>query len=247
MNTTFLPSKLAHHLYPFKISFHATALVLAILIIWANITVIILFIRVKKLHKLIANYILLSLSCSDLLSGIAILLHLTPNLYCLLYDCKESRYLLPISHISYLLSKMILLSSVGHLVLLSTDRIISIRQALRYYSIVTKRRVNIAIISVWVLSFFITLIEPLWLTGTDYKIYAQIYEILLIILFAIIPSLVLSVQYIYMFVVVHRIVRRAPNKMRCQRKTITVYLIMFVSFVFRSLLFESLERGMFLS
>ena len=225
--------------YPFSAPFHVSAIITAAVIIPINLFVIYLFIKTKNLRQSPANYILFSLAFNDLISGTSILLHITPNLYFLHVGCNAKEEALQIKFIAfttvaYFVSKIALLSSVGHLLILSSDRIFAIFYALRYNGIVTKKRVIKSISVLWIGANVLTLIELSWINSEKKMLYARIYSTISIICFSILPIIILSVQYVLMLLFIHRLVKvrkSSSKKVYTERKALFVYLAMFVSFV----------------
>ena len=92
--------------------------------------------------------------------------------------------------------------SIGNLVLISTDRYISIKQPLRYETIVTKQRISTGLVLAWAVGLFIT-IHELTMTvidsGTDlYFLYMKMsYVIMLILVLAAIVVIGYTNCYIF--------------------------------------------------
>ena len=92
--------------------------------------------------------------------------------------------------------------SIGNLVLISTDRYISIKQPLRYETIVTKQRISTGLVLAWAVGLFIT-IHELTMTvidsGTDlYFLYMKMsYVIMLILVLAAIVVICYTNCYIF--------------------------------------------------
>ena len=115
-------------------SFHITAVVTAFFIVTINLLVLFLICRNRKLRRTPVNYLLLSFSCNDIISGLSILLHVMPYYYLAVNGCMDLRKIFNQKYMvaSHMLSYMLLLNAVGHLLLLSSERFISLYHALRY-------------------------------------------------------------------------------------------------------------------
>ena len=187
-------------LIEFSPVFHILGLVLAVLIIFANLFVILLFIRYRQLRRVPANLILMSLSINDLLNGVSVGAQYTPYYYYHLHGCNSVhviltyQFLFTINFVSHLL----LITSVLHLMLLASERFISLYYALRYKEIVTKLRIVVAVILTWTSSSVISLIQLIWVVpflsnpttenGNRISSCEKIYNLILIILLAFLPS-----------------------------------------------------------
>ena len=96
--------------------------------------------------------------------------------------------------------------------LLSTDRLIALFHALRYDVLVTKRKAIIAIGTVWSISFILTSIELASYHVTDKVLFNKVYVCTSVIIFLLIPSGVLIVQYTSMILLVNKILKNCPVK-----------------------------------
>ena len=113
-----------------------------------------LFLKCRMLREVSSNYILFSLSITDMVTG------LTPILI-LLAECNHCnkgllRILVPIM---YTLSNICLFSSIAHLLAYSTERLISIFMALLYPLIVTTKKVMIVITILYIISILLPVTE----------------------------------------------------------------------------------------
>ena len=105
----------------------------------------------KKLHKA-TYYILINLSVSDIL---LLIVHIARNLY-----SRENMYLMLATTTLYTAS---LLSTFG----ITHDRYIAVRYSLHYTKIVTKLRIYIGIISLWLFSLIIATIPCVVFTDLE--------------------------------------------------------------------------------
>ena len=127
--------------------------------------------------RIASNSILVSLSVADSLAVMPFILHMTfialtlgeythPSSFQFL--CESS------ARFSLVLISVIVL----HLALISVERVIAIKFALRYRSIVTNRRAVIACLLVWLWATAVTLLFPLALRTESERTYEKLYEAL---------------------------------------------------------------------
>ena len=92
--------------------------------------------------------------------------------------------------------------SLGHLVLISIDRYISIKHPLRYTTMVTKKRIKTGLVLTWAIGLFVTIHELTLAvidSGTDlYFLYMKVSTCILSIL-ALFALLVVGYAYAYIF------------------------------------------------
>lgn len=113
-----------------------------------------LFLKYRMLREVSSNYILFSLSLTDMVTGLTpILILLAECNYC---NKRLLRILLPIM---YTLPNICLFSSIAHLLAYSTERLISIFMALRYPLIVTTKKVMIVITILYIVSILLPVTE----------------------------------------------------------------------------------------
>ena len=233
----------------FKSAVHISALVLGFLIIFANSLVIYLFLKNRTLRRTAANVLLLSLSVTDLVTGVSIFVHILPYYYILLTDCSLVFHTFETTYFASadILTNGLTITSVLHLLLLSSERFVSLYYALRYTAIVTRKRLIVLSIIAWVIGAFVTLIQLSWLVPyirkprsrallLDVRNNDKIYTVTTITLFSFIPMFVLMFEYIWLFCLIRRLVKResgihSKTKWSRELKAVIVYCIMFVSFV----------------
>ena len=231
----------------FKPSYHISSAVFAFVIITVNVFVMNLFKRNRNLRKVPANYLLVSLSVSDLLSGVCIVIHIVPNFYIYFNSCVSagevfgSWYFLSAEFTNNLL----LITTVTHLILLSTDRFISVHFALMYKSIITHFRVSIAAISCWILGGLLAGIQLVWeipyaINSTEKYLQNAITSDRIYVIFytsfTLILTVIILIQYIWLLLLIRRLTRTHPNVLSNGRsckeyKAVFIYCIMFVSFL----------------
>ena len=166
-----------------------------------------------------SNNILVSLSIADGLLAIPLILDII-NLCLLCNVGNPSRFLKEVSGtvILFLLSVIVL-----HLSLMSSERFIAIKFALRYHTIVTKRRARIVSIAMWLWALVIVIALPWTLYGTtghkDYREFhigmhpdrdeAQELPIRWHLVFTaasmfLVPLLIMICSYTYIFIVSYK-------------------------------------------
>lgn len=225
----------------FSLEFDTFPVVLACFIVILNVMVIVMFIRNRSLRT-VTNSFLVSLAVSDLLAGlVGIPLAITCTIF------RDNNVCPP----SVLIWRFISVSTVLHIVLVSVDRYIAIRHAIRYHCIMT-RKVFFALTTLaWTSATFVTLIQLSWRQNasmneddTDEVNKAQIaYDLTVVVIFFVVPLLVMVFTYAHIFKTVRyheRQIRRyhspsdtelTPAQNSAQRKTATVFLTMLIVFV----------------
>lgn len=127
----------AEEILGFSAEFDTFPVVLAIFIVLLNSFVLYLVVKVKSLRTL-TNFILGSLALTDCLNGV-----LGIPLYLACSAIQSS----VVCGITQVLTKFFSISIVLHLLLVSIDRHIVVVHAMRYRSLVTKRRVFYLLLS----------------------------------------------------------------------------------------------------
>ena len=229
--------------YKLKPEFDVTALVISLVIIILNLTVVFFITKSKLgLRKSPVNFILLSFAINGILSGLSIVLHIFPNFYfhargCLLHDSNTFRN---INDSGYLISKLTLLCCIGHIILLSSEQMVSAFCALRYKVHVTKTRTLKAICSIWMITLFLTLTEFACFKLLDIQLTSKIYTVILVLTFVLIPSIILCLQYVSMLTLINKLAQHCPPQrkhLQKNRKAILIYSIMYLFFMFLCLPF----------
>ena len=124
--------------------------ILTIGTILGNVLVVRAFCTFSTLRRTASNIILVSLSVADTLMGVVFMLRIT-NILC----PKLPPHL--ICSVTSMLSLTFNSVIILHLALISVDRFIAVKFAMRYLSIVTNRRVLIASIAVWLWGIAVSL------------------------------------------------------------------------------------------
>lgn len=210
--------------------FRNIALTLSCLIILTNIFVLTIF-QMKKvvLMKSPVNIILCSFTINDAIAGASILFHTIP--YYLVDDQKMA--LIKYKNVlkaGYIISKLCLLSSVGHLVLLSFDRLLAVVSPFKHQVKFTKIYILVCLLTTWVIAIILPVLEYLLFGMIDLKVYT----VIIMSCFVLIPLAVLLHQYIMTFLFIRKKIKRSRlrsfrEKKNC-KKTFILYLLMFLSF-----------------
>ena len=210
--------------------FHGTKITLACLIILMNLLILFMFERKKRVLLISpVNNILCSFTINDTIAGITILVLVIP--YCIVEDkyVVVKRYE-KVVIAGYILSKLCLLSSVGHLVLLSCDRLLAVVSPLTHQIKFTKKCAIICLLFAWTIAIALPFLEYL-LHGTNYL---KIYTLVIMLCFVLIPLVVLLCQYIITFLFIKKNIRQSRlrsirHRANC-KKAFLLQLIMFLSF-----------------
>ena len=225
------PNNTVLHIIRHSEVFYATALALSCLIIVMNAFVLVIFqLKKKLLLKSPANIILCSFTVNDAIAGSSIILHVIP--YYLMYggNVSSTRYA-NIVIASYILPKQCLLSSVGHLLLLSCDRFLAIASPLTHHLKLSKTKAIVYLLVVWSLAITFPLLEYLLREIIDLKIYILV----IAVCFVLIPLAILLHQYIITFLLIRKSIKDSQRwswgqKSNC-KKAVLLHLVMFISFV----------------
>ena len=215
-------------------AFHFLGLALAFLIIVMNVFVLVIFkVKKKLLLKSPVNIILCSLSMNDAIAGLSILLHVVPIM--IENETVTMRKYKKTFDTGYIISKLCLLSSVGHLVLLSCDRLLAVVSPFKHHTKFTRGYAVMWLLVVWFTAILFSMLE-LMLGG---MIYLKISTLIIFICFVLIPLLILLHQNIITLLFLRRYIKKSQlrlsqsqlrrHKARC-KKTLILHLIMFLSF-----------------
>ena len=110
--------------------------------------------------------------------------------------------------------------------------------ALRYRELVQKRRVYIALVILWISSITISNSHLTWFWSPprERDAYDRMLSIVLLVAFALLPSLVITIQYTYIYFLVKKLLRSTPGTSEAVRKkkelkALMIYCLMFISLV----------------
>ncbi|XP_078348662.1 histamine H2 receptor-like [Oculina patagonica] len=198
-------------------------IVLAIMIAGLNSFVVLLTTKVRSLRTA-TNLILGSLAFSDLFNGV-----LGIPFYLACSAIQET----PVCGITQVLTKFFSISIVLHLLLVSIDRHFAVVHAIRYQSLITKRRILYSLLSIWIIAIFVSLIQLSWI-GLDVDVNEDgedktarinlIYNIFCIVLFFAVPLVTMIFCYIRIFLALRQQLRaiqrnNIPSFRRSERRS----------------------------
>ena len=223
--------------FPFVPSYIYTSLILGIVIIVLNAFVFYLFCKKKSLRTLPGNYILASLSVNDFLNGCYVVCKLYPNFY-LRYSeggCHMNQFQFftiewPTAWKT--VHTLLMLSSVLHLVILSSDRLTYVVRALTYTTIITRSKIIRVLVFAWTLCTVCSCVQLMWSLRegplNEYRLKFKFYHTIVIgVFFIAIPSGILLVQSMTMVILVLRL----GNNSRVGRKAFALYVCMYLTFM----------------
>ena len=183
-------------------------IILAVLIIVVNACVIIAVWRKRILHKW-QNYLLVSLACSDLSTG---LLGLPISLLCSIAIVPKTGCIF--CTVSYLFTKFISISTILHLLTVTYERFLFIVYPFHYERLSAKHvRFKMILAAIWCISLAVALIPFIWTdpancSDNDEAKQWLFYTVTTLIVFLIIPMVLLIVAFVSMFLVAKLHIRR---------------------------------------
>jgi len=203
-------------------------LILSVSIIVVNILVLLLFI-IKRRYLLLSagNVMLFSLAINDLAAGISMLIHVSPHYlatdYCTMKEDYKRSFIG-----GYIISKLCLLSTVGHLVILSFDRLFAVTAPIKHRVYFTRNISRASLFIVWTIAIVLPLFE-LWQVKMDLKIYSTS----IIILFFVLPLSILLHQYFTTWIYIRKRMRTSVNREQSDIniRVIILYLVMLIMFI----------------
>lgn len=229
-------------------------LVLALLIVFINTFVVVLIFR-KKYLRTNTNLLLWSLAMSDLLTGVvSVPLFITCNII------RQSA----ICIMEEQMSRFISASIVCHLMSVTMDRYLAIMHPLRYSSIVTRSNCILVILSIWLISPIVALVQLSWLIPYHQHVEAEpsvvtlqaesIYDAVFLSLFFLFPMVFMSFTYAK---IILEIVRQSRNihqnhhptfsnatrsRIRHERKAFAIFAAMLLTYMICWLPYFSIRR-----
>ena len=151
-----------------------------------------------------SNNILVSLSIADGLLAIPLILDIIQ--LCLKCSCGNPPCIL--KPVGGTITLFLLSVIVLHLTLMSSERFIAIKFALRYQAIVTKRRARIVSIVMWLWALVVIVAVPKVLRratgkelGKDFRVYIKSFQAVSMFL---VPLLIILCSYTYIFIVSYK-------------------------------------------
>ncbi len=217
--------------------FHTSLIILSILTSAHNLFVIALYIKETSLQN-ITNFLLINLSCCDLLTG-SILLPLIVASACISNP--------PLNFATSVFTDLSIVATVLSLVAVVTERYIHLCHPFQHGTFVSKRRARFLVVFIWLLATLISILPLIWSletlasqdkkqpTAEFIKAY-QIHSIVLLIVFFITPTILLIFALLAMFCTVNRLNRSdftvsAMNKRRRGRRVSIIFTAMYLSMV----------------
>lgn len=224
--------------------------ILSILIILVNSFVAFLFFYKKALLGKPSNKLLLSLSICDLLSGVAVVMHIviatSPIFETECHSCFIFRIFTDI------FTTFLVKTSVAHLCMITADRFLSLFFALRYRDLVTRSAINRFVIGGWVIPFVsatvqLTYVYPYFFKFPEELATAELeyiskievwYSVASFVVFMLIPFLLNGIAFISMFLEIRKLLLKTPSRRlqgatgvsSQQRRVIYIFGLMYLCF-----------------
>lgn len=223
--------------YEFIGWFHITLLVLGILIVTVNLAVFIFIKTSRILKRNPGNLILMGLSLVDLLTGFHAVLHVIPSFYSMATDTCDTYLFQEYDTASFLVGKICLLGSIGHLLLLASERMIRLFRPFHYKSMIVSKKVIPFVCCAWLVSICLPLLELIYLKTEKEIFFRKLHVTITIIGFWIFPMVLLFTQYIAMLILIYKFQKKRAlgiNSIFLRYKAFFIYLAMFVSFLILS-------------
>ena len=235
--TTFLQPKLKCQ-YDFIAWYHVPLLVIGILIIAINFPILI-FVKTSRILKRNAgNLILMGLSLVDLLTGFQAIFHVTPTYYFMAVGTCDNHLFKDYDTAGYLLFKICLLGSIGHLLLLAGERMIRLFRPFHFKSMIVSKKVIPFVSCVWVVSICLPLLELAYQNTEKEVFFLKLHVTITIVGFWILPMVLLLAQYVAMLILIYKFQQKHLldfKNMFLRYKAFFIYFAMFVSFLVLSL------------
>ena len=223
--------------YDFIAWYHVPLLIIGILIIVINFPILI-FVKTSKILKRNAgNFILMGLSLVDLLTGFHAVLHVIPPFYSMATDTCDTYLFQEYDTASFLVGKICLLGSIGHLLLLASERMIRLFRPFHYKSMIVSKKVIPFVCCAWLVSICLPLLELIYLKTEKEIFFRKLHVTITIIGFWIFPMVLLFTQYIAMLILIYKFQKKRAlgiNSIFLRYKAFFIYLAMFVSFLILS-------------
>ena len=226
------------HFGQYKQGYHTFLVVLAIFIIIHNSFVLFLYIK-KRALRTPANILLASTACSDILTGTLVI----PLLICSAVTFNRGFDALYFT--SNVISDFVTLVIVLNLLLVTTERYISLCHPYLHPVIAKKSVIRWIVIFTWILSSIIAIIPLSW----DYAVIRgenidtsseyQVYSLFTLLGIFFLPTTIMICCLTAMFMVIKKFVKQDRQRgvpkgkgIRSQGKAIFVFLFMFLNMFF---------------
>lgn len=177
--------------------FWVLGLLLTVVIVAGNGLVIYLITGRKRLHTK-ANWFILSLAMADFCVGFS---SAPPMFACEFWFSCEAPVIVA-------LRWLFLYASVSNLCVMTVDRYIAITSPLRYIAVVTHKRVVLLISAAWLVPLAVGLLPLAWLHSASAESAGHIYVLVVLIVFEVTPTLVLTIAAIRLFLVARQHAKR---------------------------------------
>lgn len=192
---------------------YASLVLLAVFILAANLTVMILIVLRGPLRTQ-TNFCLCSLAASDFMVG---LIAVPLAIACSATPCVIPELCLAMD----LCQRFLAISTIIHLLVITTERYIMIVYPLVYPRILTKFRILVVLLYTWLISLFVSLIQLSWYDRVWKEMPLPnnylIYDIFCLAIIVLLPLIFMIYAHIHILVVARkqlRIIKRQINHLR---------------------------------
>ncbi|XP_066935776.1 D(5)-like dopamine receptor [Clytia hemisphaerica] len=228
------------------IAITAPSTVITALIIIINTFVLALFLSKAKLRKSTTNKILLSLVVSDLSTGVILLLHILASVIPT-FAIAQTPATRSVRICLDIMTSWIQLVTMGNLALIIFERFITLIHPYKLEMLLGRKRITLAIQTIWGISLLIPCIQLFWVYPYMYRTptHAEdeqtayidsVFSALTIFIFVLIPMTAFFIIFIRMF----REIQRFPtielfNKKQEERRVLKIFAVMYLFFAMFSL------------
>ncbi|XP_028395194.1 5-hydroxytryptamine receptor 1D-like [Dendronephthya gigantea] len=193
-------------------------IVLAALIVLVNLFVITTVWRKRILHKW-QNYLLVSLACSDLSTG---LFGLPLSLLCTLAKSESTGCIL--CSVAYIFTKFISISTILHLLTVTYERFMYIVYPFHHERLSTTQvRFKLLLAAIWLISFAVAFVPFTWIKleeclNRDNAEQWLLYTLITLVIFFVIPMFLFIFAFVSMYTVARLHMRRQQQLMQQLRR-----------------------------
>ena len=221
--------------------YHTGLMALAILIFLCNVFAIQTYKRHGKIRRNCSNVLLLSLAISDLIIGV---IYIPILIFC---ESNWSKYV-PDNEIfvkacraNYFVANFSGFSTIFHIIALTIEKYLAVLHPFQRISVSTRGTYRKILITVWLLSLVFALVPALWMYDNpwdpSWRRKFNIYGIAQATVYLGLASVILMYCYTRMFFQIHVKLSshaqtgRVHTKTRNDRKTVLIFLMLFLIFV----------------